>query len=131
MLLPLPRNTVSDMSLANHLALAACTRGQGNAHLINELVRVVYLSYFLTKTGVGGIATELYLQAEAVLEQALHTADSNNVWSLDAEGSELVSQIVAAYDLQLSSSPAWRVIDAFDGLERFTASNRQSPIVAS
>lgn len=97
---------------------------------MNELVRVVYLSYFLTKTGVGGIATELYLQAEAVLEQALHTAENDDVWSLDAEGSELVSQIVVAYDLQLSSSPAWRVIEAFDGLERFTASNRQSPIVA-
>jgi len=129
MLLPLPCTTFSDMSLANHLALAACRRGQGNAHLMNELVRATYVSYFLAKAGGGGLTTELYLRAEAALEQALHRADSNDVWSLNADASDSVSQIIAAYYQQLSSSPTWKVIEAFDVFERFTASNRQSPIV--
>lgn len=131
MLLPLARCTVSNMSLANHLALAACTAGQGNAHLMNELVRAMYVSYFLAKAGEGELATELYLQAEAALEQALRLADTNGVWSLGAEDGELVSLIVAVYDQQLGNSPAWKVLDAFDELKRFTASHRQSPIAAS
>lgn len=51
MLLPLPNISVQKISLPVHLALAACRGVAGNAHLMSELVRVVYLSYFLAEDG--------------------------------------------------------------------------------
>jgi hypothetical protein len=38
------------MSLAHHLALAACRGDSATRHQINELVRSVYMAYFLEQT---------------------------------------------------------------------------------
>ena len=43
LLLPMDRASANKQSLANHLALVACRSGHGNGHLINELMRAVYL----------------------------------------------------------------------------------------
>lgn len=69
MLLPLSRASSMDLSLVVHLALAACRGTEGNAHVMNELVRVVYLSYFLAQKNRHEPAVLLYLRAEAFLER--------------------------------------------------------------
>jgi hypothetical protein len=46
-LLPMPAQSARELSLAHHLALAACRSDSGNRHQINELVRSVYMAYYL------------------------------------------------------------------------------------
>jgi hypothetical protein len=44
LLLPMAAQSARDMSLAHHLALAACRGDSANRHQINELVRSVYMA---------------------------------------------------------------------------------------
>lgn len=74
MLLPLPRQVATEISLANHLALAVCQGSDGNAHLLNELLLAVYISYFLQQAASDDVPVKLYREAEAGLEVALNTA---------------------------------------------------------
>ncbi|ALL68571.1 hypothetical protein K788_0000399 [Paraburkholderia caribensis MBA4] len=128
MLLPLPRTTVQKISLPVHLALAACRGGAGNVHLMRELVRVVYLSYFLTETEESRLSVKLYLRAEAFLESAITRAKSEQVWQLSEDGAGVMEEVIALYDRQLSTVPTWVFLDASDRLERFTQGNRHSPL---
>jgi len=51
-LLPMPAHSARELSLVHHLALAACRGHHGDAHQINELVRSVYMAYYLQRTGL-------------------------------------------------------------------------------
>ena len=46
-LLPLSQARINDISLGYHLALAACAGPDGTSHLMNELTRAVYLTFYL------------------------------------------------------------------------------------
>src|SRR6202166_2732879 len=48
-LLPMPAQSARELSLAHHLALAACRGDRANRHQINELVRSVYMFYYLER----------------------------------------------------------------------------------
>lgn len=128
MLLPIPRHTANRISLANHLALVVCRKGEGNPHLANELVRAVYMSYYLTRAGVGALSVEKYIRAEGALEKTIRSGNPEGAWQVDAEGAGALEEILTTYDEQLSSAPAWIVIDATDRLERFVEANKHSPI---
>jgi hypothetical protein len=47
MLLPMPVELARKVSLQNHLALVALRQGQGNADLVAELLKTVYVAYDL------------------------------------------------------------------------------------
>lgn len=47
MLLPMSAELASKVSLHNHLALVALRHGKGNADLIAELLKTVYVAYDL------------------------------------------------------------------------------------
>lgn len=47
LLLPLPIARVRALSLENHLALAAMRSGYGSVDVMSNLIRVVYLAYFI------------------------------------------------------------------------------------
>lgn len=128
MLLPLPNISVQKISLPVHLALAACRGVAGNAHLMSELVRVVYLSYFLAETEKSHPSPALHLRAEAFLESAIARAKSEQVWQLSEDGAGALEEVIALYDRQLSTVPTWVFLDASDRLDRFTLSNRHSPL---
>ena len=53
LLLPMSAQSARELSLAHHLALAACRGDSANRHQINELVRSVYMAYFLQRMGFG------------------------------------------------------------------------------
>jgi hypothetical protein len=74
LLLPMLAQSARDMSLAHHLALAACRGDSGNQRQINELVRSVYMAYFLQRMGFGKAPFECYEHAEAAFENALAMA---------------------------------------------------------
>jgi hypothetical protein len=50
--------SVSEQSLANHLALVTCRRGNANAQLITELMPVTYPGWFLQRAIYGACPGE-------------------------------------------------------------------------
>jgi hypothetical protein len=128
MLLPLPSQVAAQISLANHLALAASKSSEGNAHLLNELLRAVYIGYFLEQASANDVPVELYRAAEVGLEEVLRTAHRENVWRVGEELGAVLERLLASYDLQLENAAAWLHVDARDRLERFIASDKQSPL---
>lgn len=112
MLLPMKRQAVSDISLVNHLALAVCRKGQGNAHLINVLKRAVYLTYYLQDAGFGDAPVDLYRVAEAALSQAARSAQCDGAWRLDVEVASMLETILAIHDQQLMAAAVGHVIAA-------------------
>jgi hypothetical protein len=128
MLLPMTRQAVSDISLANHLALAVCRKGQGNAHLINELTRVVYLTYYLQEAGFGNAPVDLYRHAQAEMAQAADRAQYDGVWQVSAEVASMLEEILAIHDQQLTEAATRHVIEANARFSRFIKSDLRSPV---
>jgi hypothetical protein len=131
MLLPVPKQIVIDFSLANHLALAACRRGRGNAHLVNELLRAVYISYFLGQRGADRAPVRIYREAETGLEKALARAKQEDVWLVDEEAAIVLGRVLTIYDTQLDFAATWMLIDAKDRLDRFLVSDGKTPILGN
>ncbi|WP_323046243.1 hypothetical protein [Paraburkholderia sp.] len=128
MLLPMTNQAASDISLANHLALAVCRKGQGNAHLINELNRVVCLTYYLQEAGFGKVPVDLYRQAEAALDQAAGRAQHDGVCQISADVASMLEEILAIHDQQLTVAATRHIVEAKARFARFIKSDLRSPI---
>ncbi|KAA1014367.1 hypothetical protein FVF58_05775 [Paraburkholderia panacisoli] len=122
------KQAVADISLANHLALAVCRKGQGNVHLINELNRVVYLTYYLQEAGFGDAPVDLYRRAEAALDQAADRSQRDGVGQVSAEAASMLEEILAIHDQQLTAAAIRHVIEANARFSRFIKSDFRSPI---
>jgi hypothetical protein len=74
------RASASERSLSCHLTLVACREGHGNSHLVNELMRVVYLSRYLQRAGYGNQLVEQFKIAESAVENTLaHAHETGGV----------------------------------------------------
>ncbi|WNC94686.1 hypothetical protein RI103_36750 [Paraburkholderia sp. FT54] len=122
------RRAASDISLANHLALAVCRKGQGNAHLISELNRVVYLTYYLQEAGFGNASVDLYRRAEAALDQAAGRAQCDGVWQISAEVAGMLEEILAIHDQQLTAAATRHMVEAKARFARLIKSSVSLPI---
>lgn len=127
-LLPLPRKTVNEFSLRNHLALAACRREVGNAHLLNYLIHAVYITFFLQQAGYGALPGDLYRRAEEALLNAVLAAKQQAKWAVDVDAAFLLEQILATHDAQLENVSAGVIDEARRKLTRYIVSNSPSPI---
>lgn len=127
MLLPISLRSASDISLLNHLVLAVCRQGKGNSYLMNELVKTVYKTYYLQRSGFGDTSLELYRQVEAGLKDALAEANLKQIWMLDPETASSLEEVLALYDRQLASAPTWMFVEARGRLDLLIASSKRSP----
>jgi hypothetical protein len=128
-LLPMSAQSAREMSLAHHLALAACRGDSANRHQINELVRSVYMAYFLQRMGFGDIPFECYEHAEAVFESALAVAAKCRKWIINEQDAPVIERLLALHDQQLSEAPMHRVVEAEQQLRQFLAGTDASPLV--
>jgi len=128
MLLPLPREVGTDISLANHLALAVCRTDDGYSHLLSELLRAVYFSYFFYEAGFGELPVHVYLEAESGLADALEISHRDKISRVDVLLGGILERVLATYDQQLGSVAAWMLIDARERLDRFVTGDKASPI---
>ena len=129
MLLPLPVASTERMSLQFHLALAACRRPkQGNSYQFNELLRALYITYYLQEMGFGVLAMQVYGNAEFGLNAALTNTKQEQTWFIDAPTASLLEQILALHDQQLRSIALKDLTAATERLERFICSQRASPL---
>jgi hypothetical protein len=122
------RALASEQSLSNHLALVACRTGHGNSHLVNELMRVVYLSWFLRRAGYGACPDEHFKIAEFAVEATLREAHESGKWQLPANTVEDFETLLALYDGQLASAPLHAVLEAEQRLRTFLGGTASSPI---
>jgi hypothetical protein len=128
-LLPMPARSARELSLAHHVALAACRGGRTNRHQINELVRSVYMAYYLQRMGFSELPCEGYEQAEAALEDAFAVAAKCAKWVISEQDAPVIERLLALHDQQLSAAPMHRVVEAERRLRQFLAGTGASPLV--
>jgi len=68
--------------------------------------------------------------AEAALERSAARARCNDGWSLQDDDCAVLERILALHDRQLGCVPAHVFEAAFEHLQRFLKSDRQSPVSA-
>ena len=129
LLLPMPAQSARELSLAHHLALAACRSDSGNRYQINELVRSVYMAYFLQRMGFGDMPFECYEHAEAAFENALAVAAKSARWMISEQDAPVIERLLALHDQQLSEAPMHRAAEAERQLRQFLAGTSVSPLV--
>ena len=93
LLLPMSAQSAREMSLAHHLALAACRGDRANRHQINELVRSVYMAYFIQRMGFGDLPIECYEHAEAAFENALAVAAKSARWMISEQDAPVIERL--------------------------------------
>jgi hypothetical protein len=128
LLLPLSAAAAQTIALANHMGFVACRDGAGTAYLFNELIRLVYVTFYVQDAGFGDTDPLVYARAEAALERSLQRAENERVWVLDSSDLPLFEAVLRESDRQLASAPRYAHLDARERLERFAVSGRPSPL---
>lgn len=128
MLLPLSTEKVRALSLENHLAFATVRAGRGDSEQIINLLRVVYLAFYLRSERTSGADLDLYRQAEAALDGCVERAEQGEKWLLLDHEQAAVERLLVVHDEQLAAVPKHRYLTAWDRLHRFMAGKLQSPI---
>jgi hypothetical protein len=128
MLLPMAEPSAREQSLSCHLALVACRDGHGNRHLFNELMRTVYVAWFLQQDGYGKEPVDSFKTAEYAVEAALELAHVSDEWVLAEDTVSVFERLLALYDSQLAIAPLHKVFHAEQRLGRFLAGTASSPI---
>ena len=128
LLLPMDRASARERSLSSHLALVACRDGHGNGHLVNELMRAVYLGWYLQRAGYGHQPAEQFKITECAVETTLACAHETGEWRLAPEAISDFEALLALYDAQLESVPLHKVLEAERRLRAFLAGTANSPL---
>lgn len=121
MLLPMSAELASKVSLHNHLALVALRHGKGNADLIAELLKTVYVAYDLLDPDQRVTHTEQFARAESAVKAVIKHAAATDEWRLAEEECEGVELILRLHDAQLAALPKHRIEGAKQRLMRVLA----------
>ncbi|WP_321954980.1 hypothetical protein [Paraburkholderia bannensis] len=125
---PLDEKTATEMALAHHLTFAACKSWAGTTRLVSELVRMVYLTFYVQCAGYGDTDIARFTDAEAALENCiLRAGDDETCWIAPSECA-LVEPILRQADTQLFLAPRLALIDAYKRLDKFLRSSNESPL---
>ncbi|MFM0371070.1 hypothetical protein [Paraburkholderia aspalathi] len=126
-LLPQTEKSVRTQSLRHHLALAALKVGSGNGHLLTDLIRVVYVAWFLQSAGFGTIEPRHYVEAERALARCGARGVRDHIWQLEQSDTLAIERVLALHDWQLEHAPISAMLDVQKRLTRFARSNKASP----
>ncbi|MDP9651840.1 hypothetical protein [Paraburkholderia caledonica] len=126
MLLPHTVAYVREVVLRNHLVLAAFRCGQGNGELLAELVKALYVTWYLQEAGYGALDHALYLEAERILDLAARNA-SRRIWLIEEKDCAPITRLLDLHEQQLLSAPVHAVNEARARMAHFGRSDRRSP----
>ncbi|MCE4548080.1 MULTISPECIES: hypothetical protein [unclassified Caballeronia] len=129
-LLPIAPATTRAFSLRYHLALVALRNGRGNADLASELVKTLYLTYFVCERDRLDPPIETYLKAEAVLRACIHDSETDHPWAIADDQCEAIETVLCAHDTQLASTPLHRIEVAKGRLDRILKAGRFPDLAA-
>ena len=122
-LLPMPGECVRRLSLGGHLALVATQHEDGNRHLLNDLTRILYFTFFLESESGNVSDPESFLRAEEALDRAVLRASETAVWRIEREEAEVLRPILCKYDEQIGSVSSRRYIEAETQLAKLLRSD--------
>jgi hypothetical protein len=128
MLLPMRAATATEVSLANHLALAVIRSQHGARHQFNELMKVVYMAHYLQEAGFGSEPRNTFVAAESGVRKARARGKAENIWIADDATTSALARIVSLYDWQILCAPVWTVLHAEDQLMRLINDDGVSPL---
>jgi hypothetical protein len=126
-LLPQTARSAQAQSLRNHLALEVFKAGRGNGQLLTDLIRVVYVAWFLQSAGFGAAELASYLDAEQALARCGVRGEQEDIWQLGSSDSLALEHVLALHDWQLHHVPVRAMQEAQRRLTRFLQSDKTSP----
>src|ERR1700692_2914195 len=83
MLLPMPAALAQTVSLKKHMALVALRQGHGNIDLAGELLRTIYLTYFLADGEAQTTSQDLFASAECAIKTTIAQSVMTGEWCLE------------------------------------------------
>lgn len=101
-LLPPTADSVREVSLRNHLALAACRSSAGNTALVGELFIVASLSWFLRDAGFGNETDSFHHDVQDALEHCVYLTSSGEAWAIDGDDEAILGRLLCSYDRKRS-----------------------------
>lgn len=126
-LLPGTLESVRSVSLRNHLAFAALRTGNGNGHLLSDLIHVLYMAWYLLEAGFGMADHILFREAAEALERCAARATTTDVWKVSPDDAAVLERLLALHDEQLASTPVGVMHGAQKRIARFARSDRKVP----
>ena len=126
---------MQSVSLRNHLALAALRTGNGNGHLLSQLIHALYMAWYLREAGFGTADHPLFRDAAEALERSATRATTTDVWKVSPDDAAVLERLLALHDEQLASTPVGvmhgRPLTGKDGrvaLTRVTSARWRQPV---
>ncbi|WP_236079188.1 hypothetical protein [Paraburkholderia nemoris] len=98
---------------------------------MNELIRAVYLSWFLQRAGYGNYPAEQFKIAECAVEATLAHPNETGEWQIPSDVVVDFEALLALHDSQLASAPLHAVLEAEQRLRTFVGGTSDSPILLS
>ncbi|MEM5372896.1 hypothetical protein V4C53_43830 [Paraburkholderia azotifigens] len=96
--------------------------------MFNELIRAVYLAWFLQQDGYRKEPVNSFKTTEYAVETALELAHMSDEWVLAEDTVPAFERLLALHDSQLATAPLHKVIHAEQRLRQFLAGIASSPI---
>ncbi|MCX4163133.1 MULTISPECIES: hypothetical protein [Paraburkholderia] len=126
-LLPPTAASARELSLRNHLAVAACRSGNGNRALLRELFAIACLSYFLREAGFAFGPDTLYGEVQGALERCVERCSTDEPWQVDEPDGVALGRLVTIYDRQFSTAPMYVMEGAHKRLKRLAVGEWRFP----
>ena len=127
MLLPTAAAIARDVSLRNHLALAACRSSAGNTELLGELFIVASLSWFLREAGFGNEPDSFYRDVQGALENCIALTSTHEAWTIDPADEAILGKLLCFYDQQFAAAPVYVMDGARKRMLRLAQDERVFP----
>ncbi|MFM0299280.1 hypothetical protein PQR05_20650 [Paraburkholderia sediminicola] len=126
-LLPQTAKSARAQSLRHHLVLEALKAGSGNGQLLTDLIRVIYVTWYLQLAGFGTVDPRHYVAAERALARCGVRGVGDDIWQLDQSVTLAIERILALHDWQLEHAPISAMLEVQRRLARFVQSDKESP----
>ena len=108
-LLPLSEAQARDVSLRTHLTLVAVRAGHGNLTMLGELLKTVFIAYFVCKTDGRIPFFEDFVEAARGLEAGMDSGEAQGLWDIEDESASAIEVILALHDRQLAVEASYRI----------------------
>jgi hypothetical protein len=69
--------------------------GEGNGHLLSDLIHVLYMSCYLREAGFGTADGALFRDAAAALERSAARATTSDVWKVNPDDAAVLERLLA------------------------------------
>jgi hypothetical protein len=100
------------------MALVALRQGHGNIDLAGELLKTVFVAFFLADPDFLAPRSHDFVQAEEAIKTLIKEAASTDDWRLDEGKCKVIELILALHDQQLAALPKHRIERAKQRLMR-------------